>query len=91
MGGLDAIAFTGGIGENSASLRAACSAGLDFLGVRLDPERNESGTGDRLVSSPGSRVAVIALSTNEELIVARRAYRLLASRGGGPVQPCQKP
>ena len=77
MGGLDAVAFTGGIGENSAPLRAACCRGLEFLGVDLDPERNTAGTGDRAVSSPGSRVTVLALATNEELIVARRAYREL--------------
>jgi acetate kinase len=77
MGGVDAIAFTGGIGENSASLRARCVAGLEFLGVRLDGEANERGTGDRVVSSADSATAVLALATNEELIVARRAYALL--------------
>jgi acetate kinase len=77
MGGLDAVAFTGGIGENSSRLRSACCQGLEFLGIRLDPERNESGSGDRLVSAADSRVAVLALATNEELIVARRAYRCL--------------
>ena len=77
MGGLDAVAFTGGIGENSSRLRRECCDGLEFLGIRLDPERNESGTGDRVVSAQMSRVAVLALSTNEELIVARRAYRCL--------------
>ena len=51
MGGLDAVAFTGGIGENSASLRAACCHGLEFLGIALDPESNEHGSGDRLVSN----------------------------------------
>jgi acetate kinase len=79
MGGLDAIAFTGGIGENSASLRRACCAGLEFLGVRLDEARNATGEGDRAVSPDDSPVAVVALATNEELIVARRAYRLLIS------------
>jgi acetate kinase len=78
MGGIEAIAFTGGIGENSAKLRAACCAGLEFLGVTLDAARNEKGTGDRLVSADASRVAVLAMATNEELIVARRAYRRLA-------------
>ena len=82
MGGLDAIAFTGGIGENSARLRSACCEGLDFLGVRLEPGRNESGSGDRLVSAPDSRVAVLALATNEELVVARRAYAVLAAQAG---------
>ena len=82
MGGLDAIAFTGGIGENSARLRSACCEGLDFLGVRLEPGRNESGSGDRLVSAPDSRVAVLALATNEELVVARRAYAVLSAQAG---------
>ncbi len=77
MGGLDAIAFTGGIGENSARLRKACCEGLGFLGVELDGELNERGSGDRLVSGSGSKVAVVALATNEELVVARRAYACL--------------
>jgi acetate kinase len=77
--GLDAIAFTGGIGENSALLRKRCCAGFDFLGVELQETRNEWGQGDRLVSSPASKVAVLALATNEELIVARRAFALLAA------------
>ena len=79
MGGLDAVAFTGGIGENSAVFRAACCQGLEFLGVRLDPERNEKGCDDRLVSPAESSVAVLALATNEELVVARRAYAVLGS------------
>jgi acetate kinase len=77
MGGLDAVAFTGGIGENSAHLRAACCKGLEFLGIRLDTARNESGSGDRLVSADDSAVAVMALATNEELVLARRAYACL--------------
>jgi acetate kinase len=77
MGGLDAVAFTGGIGENSARLRARCCAGLDFLGLGLDSALNEHGSGDRTLSLPGATVAVLAISTNEELIVARRAYRCL--------------
>ena len=77
MGGLDAVAFTGGIGENSARLRSACCNGLEFLGIRLDAERNAEGKGDRIVSAQESRVAVLALATNEELIVARRAYGCL--------------
>jgi acetate kinase len=78
MGGLDAVAFTGGIGENSPSLRQACCQSLEFLGIMLDPARNETGAGDRLISPEGAPVAVLALATNEELIVARRAYGLLA-------------
>jgi acetate kinase len=76
MGGVDAVAFTGGIGENSAGLRAACCAGLEFLGIQLDSESNRHGKGDRVISR--GPVAVIALATNEELIVARRAFQLLS-------------
>ena len=77
MGGLEAVAFTGGIGENSARLRWACCERLEFLGIRLDRAKNDSGSGDRVVSAEDSRVTVLALATNEELIVARRAYRCL--------------
>jgi acetate kinase len=76
MGGLDAVAFTGGIGENSARLRERCCAGLEFLGIELDASRN-AGSGDRVVSGETSRVTVLAVSTNEELVVARRAYGCL--------------
>jgi acetate kinase len=79
MGGLETVAFTGGIGENSARLRAECLTGLEFLGVRLDAAKNEAGSGDRIISADGSPVAILALGTNEELIVARRAYRKLCA------------
>jgi acetate kinase len=82
MGGLEAIAFTGGIGENSARLREACCAGLEFLGVRIDAAKN-AGDGDRVVSREGATVKVLALATNEELIVARRAYRRISPPNGG--------
>jgi len=75
--GIDAIAFTGGIGENSSRLRRDCCDGLEFLGVKLDPARNETGNGDRVVSADNSKVTVVTLATNEELIVARRAYGVL--------------
>ncbi|MGO9229909.1 MAG: acetate/propionate family kinase [Bryobacteraceae bacterium] len=82
MGGIGAVAFTGGIGENSARLRAACCEGLEFLGIHLDRDRNENGSGDRAVSTEDSPVTVLALATNEELIVARRAWKVLEARGG---------
>ncbi len=77
MGGVDAVAFTGGIGENSARLRALCCSGLEFLGIQLDPVANETGSGDRVISSDCAGTAVLALATNEELVVARRAYGCL--------------
>jgi acetate kinase len=84
MAGIDAIAFTGGIGENSARLRSDACRGLEFLGVQLDPVRNETCSGDRVVSADNSEVAVVALATNEELIVARRAYALLTQGTARP-------
>ena len=74
MGGIDAVAFTGGIGENSARLREKCCAGLEFLGIELDADKN-AGQGDRVVSR--GKVAVLAVATNEELVVARRAFQCL--------------
>lgn len=78
MGGLDAIAFTGGIGENSAALREACCAGLEFLGAKLDGKRNAEGCRDRIVSAEDSAVRIVTLATNEEVVVARRAYAILS-------------
>ncbi len=86
LGGLDAVAFTGGIGENSARLREDCLRGLDFLGLRLDPHRNREGSGDRVVSADDSPVAVAALAANEELIVARETWRVI-SRSPRPAVP----
>ncbi|MCC6586108.1 MAG: acetate/propionate family kinase [Bryobacterales bacterium] len=75
LGGLDAVAFTGGIGENSAELRAEICRGF----VELDAVANTDGKGDRVLSAEGMAVKAVALTTNEELVVARRAYRLLAA------------
>ena len=77
MAGVDAIAFTGGIGENSAALRSRCCRGLDFLGIHLDPALNHSGPADRVISPTDSSVAIVVLATDEEKIVARRAYNIL--------------
>jgi acetate kinase len=79
LGGLDAVVFTGGIGENSARLRALAVEGLAFLGIALDETRNVAGTGDRVISAEHSAVRVAVLATNEELVVARRAQRLLTT------------
>lgn len=77
MGGLDVVAFTGGIGENSARLRAQICEGLDFLGIRLDAEANAASTGDGVIGCAGAAAQVVVLRTNEELIVGRETYRLL--------------
>ncbi|MCB1018520.1 MAG: acetate/propionate family kinase [Bryobacterales bacterium] len=78
MGGLDAIVFTGGIGENSALVRALATKDLEFLGVRIDPVSNVSGKGDRLISYDEAPVKAAVLATNEEIVVGRETARLLA-------------
>jgi acetate kinase len=81
MGGLDAIVFTGGIGENSALVRALATKDLEFLGVRVDPVANLSGEGDRLISYDGAPVKIVILATNEEIIVGRETAELLGQTG----------
>lgn len=80
MGGLDAVAFAGGIGENSWRTRAEVCAHMEFLGIRLDEETNRAPSReDRLISAPGSRVAVLVVFTNEELMVAQETVRVLGA------------
>ena len=78
MGGLDALVFTGGIGENSATVRALATQELGFLGIRVDPTANVSGVGDRSISYDGAPVETLVLATNEEIIVARETAAALA-------------
>jgi acetate kinase len=70
MGGLDAIVFTGGIGENSVMVRKEVCAELGFLGVDFDEEKNATGPKERIVTRDGSRVVVGVIPTNEELVIA---------------------
>ena len=70
LGGLDALVFTGGIGRGSAVIRQLTCAGLEFLGIRLDPALNEACAEGR-ISAAGSPVSIWAIETNEELMVAR--------------------
>ncbi len=78
LGRLDALTFTGGIGENAPVLRAAVARRLGVLGVVLDDDANASGGGERIVSSPDSRVAVCVVPTDEELEIARQAAGVAA-------------
>jgi acetate kinase len=81
LGGLDAIAFTGGIGENSPATRAAVVAGLKDLGVEIDPAANTAAAaGERRIEAARSRVAIWVIPTNEELVVARQTRTLLNDR-----------
>lgn len=78
LGGLDALVFTGGIGERSAEIRSRVCAGLEFLGIQLDDQANQSAKPDTTISSASSSVSVMTLQTNEELIVARQTQSVLA-------------
>ncbi len=82
MGGLDVVAFAGGIGENSWRVREAVCRDMQFLGIALDEESNRRpASHDRLISQPDSSVAVLVVYTNEEIIVARETVRVLRSSG----------
>ena len=80
LGGLDALVFTGGIGENSAMVRARVCEALRHLGIRFDEGKNGPAEGERTISAGDSPVQVWVIPANEELNVARRAMALL-SRG----------
>ena len=77
MGGLDVIVFTGGIGENDCEARREICSTLGFLGVDFDEAANKGVRGeDKLLTKAGSRVKVLTLSTNEELVIARDTMNL---------------
>ena len=79
MGGVDAIAFAGGIGENDRQLRADVCAGLGFLGLKLDDQANLSAANDAItaIHSPDSRVEVWVVPTDEGIIAAEQALAIL--------------
>ena len=70
MGGVDAIIFTAGVGENSASQRMAIASGLEFMGVKMDEDANKVRGEERVLSAPDSKVTVLLIPTNEELMIA---------------------
>jgi acetate kinase len=77
MNGAEAIVFTGGIGENSATIRAAVCHELDWFGIALDAGKNQEAKGEMTIHAPTSRVQIWTMPTNEELIVARQTRDLL--------------
>lgn len=89
LGRVDAIAFTGGVGENSAAVRAATLSGLTRLGIEVDPAANEAAGGDaRRVSPDDGEVAVLVVPTDEEWQIAKEAQELLdAHAANGDTTP----
>ena len=85
LGRVDALVFTGGVGENSDIVRQRCLEGMDLLGYALDQEKN-AGTREREadLSMPDSRAKVLVVPTNEELMIAQDTAKLLSQQEVGP-------
>ena len=77
MGGVDAVVFTAGVGENSATMRAKIMEGLEFLGLKIDPEKNNVRGKERIISTDDSANAILLVPTNEELMIALDTARLV--------------
>ena len=80
MGGIDAIVFTGGIGENNKVVRNVALEGLEFMGVELDPEKSQQTLKNVDISAPASRVKVLVIETDEEYVIASDTLELVAAR-----------
>lgn len=77
MNGVDAIIFTGGVGENQIDIRKGICEKLSFMGVELDEERNNVRSEEKLISKDSSKVRVYVIPTNEELMIAKETARLV--------------
>jgi acetate kinase len=81
MGGLDALVFTGGVGENSAPVRQRAAEGLGFLGVAIDPELNSRPAGDREIGRHDAIVRTFVVMAREDLEIARQVRQVMAAHG----------
>ena len=79
MGGVDAIVFTGGIGENNKTARNVALEGLEFMGVELDPEKSQQSLKNVDISAPTSRVKVLVIETDEEFVIASDTLELVTA------------
>lgn len=80
MGGVDVILFTGGVGENQATARAGVCKTLGFLGVEIDPERNKVRSKEAIISTDSSKVKVVVIPTDEELMIATDTMNILNNK-----------
>jgi acetate kinase len=76
MGGVDAVVFTAGVGENNSGLRKKIMEGMEYLGFEIDDSQNENGSGAFVMTKPSSRVCGLVIPTNEELMIARDTAEL---------------
>jgi acetate kinase len=91
LGGVDAIVFTGGVGERSAAVRAAAAQGLGFLGLVLDRPANAAADGDADVSAWGSGIRMLVVRAREDLEIARQVREVLADGGDGGTPEAAEP
>ena len=76
MGGVDNIVFTAGVGENQFNRRSGICKNLEFLGVKLDEDKNHTKADEIEISSEDSKIKVWVIATNEELVIARETMKL---------------
>lgn len=84
LGGLDVLVFTAGVGENAPDIREKACEGLEFLGIEVDPEKNSHAVRRSThseIGKDGSRVRILVIPTNEELVIARMAEHMVSERG----------
>jgi acetate kinase len=81
MGGVDAIVFTGGIGENTVQVRERALEDLSFVGIQIDPEKNQTRSAELKISTEDSKVEVWIVPTNEELVIARDTLEIVEKAG----------
>jgi acetate kinase len=81
LGGLDALVFIGGVGENAPTVRRLAVDGLGFLGLRLDPERNRSLEGDGEIGADGAASRLLLVAAREDLQIVGEVRRLLSAGG----------
>lgn len=80
MNGVDVIVFTGGVGENQASCRKAVCDNLGYLGVEIDDNLNKVRGEECVISTPASRVKVVVIPTDEELMIATDTMQILSNK-----------
>ena len=80
LDGVDALCFTGGIGENAALIREKVCAGLDYMGLNIDPTKNNKrGSHARDISTNGSKGRIFVIPTNEEYVIANDTYKIVSA------------
>ena len=80
MGGVDAVIFTAGVGENDKAIRAMVCQGLEYMGVELDEAANDVRGRETVISAAASKVKVLLIPTNEELMIAMDTAAIVSGR-----------